>query len=241
MKIEPLKQFTISEIIHVKLAGYNISYTNSALAISIVLALIILFFTLSLKNKNIIPTRLQMAAEIIYEMILAMVNDTAGIEAKKYMPFIFSLFIFILFCNLWGMIPHTFAVTSHIAITFGMAAFIFIAVTVIGFIRHGTNYLKLFLPDGVPVIMSPLLVVIELFAYLSRPVSLSIRLAANVVAGHIVMKVLASFTIMAGFFGIFPLGLLALLTGFEIFVAILQAYIFSILTCVYLNDALNLH
>lgn len=139
------------------------------------------------------------------------------------------------------MLPYAFTVTSHIAVTMAFAAFIFVCVTVIGFCKHGMHYFSLLVPSGTPILMAPMLFVIELIAYLARPVSLSIRLAANMIAGHVVLKVLASMAIMAGFFGIFPLMLLTLLTGFEIFVAVLQAYIFSILTCVYLNDALNLH
>lgn len=237
----PLEQFNIKVLLPIKVAGLDVSFSNSSLMMLIVLLITALFLFLGTRSSKAVPNRLEAAVEVLYDMIENMVKSTAGSEARKYLPFIFSLFIFILFCNLFSMLPYAFTVTSHIAVTMVFAAFIFVCVTVIGFCKHGMHYFSLLVPSGTPILMAPMLFVIELIAYLARPVSLSIRLAANMIAGHVVLKVLASMAIMAGFFGIFPLMLLTLLTGFEIFVAVLQAYIFSILTCVYLNDALNLH
>ncbi|WHQ46391.1 MAG: F0F1 ATP synthase subunit A [Candidatus Midichloria sp.] len=241
MIINPLKQFAIKNLFEFNLLGFNIHFTNSALTMIIVISLAALLLCPVLFNKDGQITKTQAFIEIIYDTITQMIEGTAGAEARKFAPLIFSLFIFVLSCNLFGMIPYSFTVTSHISITFALAAVIFIFITTLGFIKHGTHFLSLFLPKGVPIFMAPLLIIIELFAYLARPISLSIRLAANIIAGHIVLKVLAALTIMVGFLGIFPFALLTILTGFEIFIAVLQAYIFSILTCVYLSDALNLH
>jgi len=171
-----------------------------------------------------------------------MISDTDGLKAKPYFALIFSLFVFVLFCNMFGMIPYTFTVTSHIIVTFVLAAFIFIGVTIIGFMKHGFGYLKLFVPSGVPAVLLPLIVVIEIISYLSRPISLSVRLFANMMAGHTMMKVFGGFVISLGIVGGWlPLSFSVALTGLEILVAFLQAYVFAILTCIYLNDALNLH
>jgi F-type H+-transporting ATPase subunit a len=171
-----------------------------------------------------------------------MINDTAGSGAKSFFPFIFTLFMFILFCNIVGMLPYSFTVTSHIIITFALAAIIFIGVTIIGFVKHGIKYLELFVPKGVPIILLPLIVIIEIISYLSRPVSLSVRLFANMMAGHTMLKVFGGFVISLGLLGGWlPLGFTVALTGLEILIAFLQAYVFAILTCIYLNDALNLH
>lgn len=241
MVIDPLKQFIIKTLIEFDILGIHIIITNSAFTMLIAVLLAILLLSMTFFTKNDKITKTQALIEIIYDIVNQMVEGTAGKKAKKFIPLIFSLFIFILFCNLLGIIPYSFTVTSHISITFAMAATIFIFVTILGFIKHRTHYLSFFLPKGMPIFMAPLLLVIELFAYLARPISLSVRLAANMIAGHIVLKVLAAFVVMSGFLGIFPLALLTILTGFEIFIAVLQAYIFSMLTCVYLGDALNLH
>jgi len=171
-----------------------------------------------------------------------MINDTAGSNAKIFFPFVFTLFMFVLFCNMVGMLPYSFTVTSHIIVTFVLAAFVFVGVTIIGFIKHGIKYLELFVPKGVPVVLLPLIVVIEIISYLSRPVSLSVRLFANMMAGHTMLKVFGGFVISLGLLGGWlPLSFSVALTGLEILVAFLQAYVFAILTCIYLNDALNLH
>ena len=171
-----------------------------------------------------------------------MISDTAGSKAKPYFPFIFSLFMFVLFCNMLGMLPYSFTVTSHIIVTFALAVIIFIGVTIIGFINHWVGYLKLFIPSGVPVFLLPLIVIIEIISYLSRPVSLSVRLFANMMAGHTMLKVFGGFVISLGIIGGWlPLSFTVALTGLEILIAFLQAYVFAILTCIYLNDALNLN
>ncbi len=238
----PLEQFEIKKIIDISIAGIDLSFTNSSLMMCIILIAGITLLFLSARKINATPSRLQSAAELFYNMVSDMVIGTAGTRGKKYIPFVFTLFLFLLLANLLGMIPYSFTVTSHLAVTLGLSTVVFIGVTVIGFIRHGTHFLSFFLPEGTPIIMAPLMIFIELFAYLARPISLSVRLAANMTAGHIILKVLASMIIMSGYLlGVLPFVLLTILSGFEIFIAVLQAYIFTILTCVYLNDALNLH
>lgn len=196
------------------------------------------------RKQALVPGRLQGTAEMLYGFVENMIAEVAGKEGLKYFPFIFTLFMFVLLCNLFGMIPVvSFTVTSHIAVTFAMAVFIFLFVTLIAIFKHGpVKFLHFFVPEGTPLVMVPLLFFIEVFSYLARPVSLSIRLAANMMAGHVAMKVIAGLIITFGLVGVgtmFPL--LIFLTGFEIAIAIIQAYIFTILTCVYLNDALHLH
>ncbi len=244
----PLQQFEITPIIPIEVYGYNLSFTNSSLFMLLSLLSVFALFGFGMRKNSPHPSRLQALAEIIYEMVQNLTHSTAGKKADKFIPLVFTIFIFILTCNLLGMLPYSFTVTSHIIVTFGMAIVIFLGVTLLGFIKHGTHFFRLFLPEGVPLFMAPLILCIELFAYLARPVSLSIRLAANMTAGHVVLKVLASFIVMAStasgafkIFGVLPFALLTIVTGFEIVVAMLQAYIFTILACVYLNDALNLH
>jgi F-type H+-transporting ATPase subunit a len=199
-------------------------------------------FNLGSKIKYGIQIKIQLLAELSYSFVAKMISDTAGSKARPYFAFIFSLFMFVLFCNMFGMIPYTFTVTSHIIVTFMLAAFIFIGVTIIGFIKHGFGYLKLFVPSGVPIVLLPLIIVIEIISYLSRPISLSVRLFANMMAGHTMMKVFGGFVVSLGIVGGWlPLSFSVALTGLEILVAFLQAYVFAILTCIYLNDALNLH
>jgi len=190
---------------------------------------------------SLVPGKVQACGEAIFLLIDGMLLSTAGKKSQKFFTLIFSLFMFILISNSIGMIPSVFTTTSHISVTFTLAIFVFIVVTVVGFVKNGVGYFSILLPKGTPMFLAPLIIFIELFAYLARPISLSIRLAANMTAGHVVLKVLATFVILSGLFGIMPLILLTILTGFEIFISILQAYIFSILTCAYLSDALNLH
>jgi F-type H+-transporting ATPase subunit a len=179
---------------------------------------------------------------MIYEFVSKMIGDTAGKDARPYFPFILSLFLFVLVSNMIGMIPYSFTVTSHIIVTFALALFVFVGVTIIGFAKHGLSYLKLFVPSGVPAILLPLIVIIEIISYLSRPISLSVRLFANMMAGHTMLKVFGGFVVSLGILGGWlPLGFSIALTGLEILVAFLQAYVFAILTCIYLNDALHLH
>lgn len=238
----PLEQFEIHPIIELHLFGYDISFTNSSLFMTFAFLVIFAFVMLSVCNIKLIPGRMQAVAEMFFNMVNDMVIGTSGKKAEKFVPFILSLFAFILTANLLGMIPYSFTVTSHLAVTFGLAIFIFLGVTIIGIVKHGVKFLELFLPSGTPILMAPLMIFIELFAYLARPISLSVRLAANMTAGHIILKILASMIIMSSIFiKVLPFALLTVLTGFEFFIAALQAYIFTILTCVYLNDALNLH
>lgn len=236
----PLAQFEIHPIIPFKMGGLDLSFTNSSLWMVIVIGMITLLLSVATSRRQLVPGRVQAGSEMLVEFVSGIIQDNAGSKGMKYFPFIFSLFMFILFCNLFGMIPTSFTVTSHIIVTFAMAGIVFLGVTLIGFAKHGLHYFSLFLPKGTPWWMIPLMITIELISYLSRPISLSIRLAANMMAGHLLLKIMAGF-VAAGLVGIFPFAFLLLFTGFEIFVACLQAYIFTLLTCIYLNDALNLH
>ena len=243
MATNPMHQFEVYKIgPKIDLGGINLSYTNASLFMTIsgILILLLLFF--GTKKKSLIPSKLQLITELSYTFVAKMINDTAGSSAKSFFPFIFTLFMFVLFCNMVGMLPYSFTVTSHIIVTFVLAAIIFIGVTIVGFIKHGLKYLELFVPKGVPALLLPLIVVIEIISYLSRPISLSVRLFANMMAGHTMLKVFGGFVISLGLLGGWlPLGFSVALTGLEILVAFLQAYVFAILTCIYLNDALNLH
>ena len=208
--------------------------------ISAILISILLLF--STREKKLIPSKIQLISEMLYNFIAKMISDTAGKKAKPYFPFIISLFIFILFCNMVGMLPYSFTVTSHIIVTLTFAIFIFIGVNILGFVIHGFKYLKIFVPSGVPVILLPMITIIEIISYLSRPLSLSVRLFANMMAGHTMLKVFGGFVVSLGLIGGWlPLSFAVALTGLEILIAFLQAYVFAILTCIYLNDALNLH
>ena len=243
MAANPMSQFKVYRIgPEIKFGNIDLSFTNASLFMLISAFTICLFLYFSSKQKSIIPSRLQLISEIFYNFIAKMISDTAGSKAKPYFPFIFTLFMFILLCNMIGMLPYSFTVTSHIIVTLIMALFIFAAVTIIGFVKHGFKYLSIFVPSGVPVVLLPLITVIEIISYLSRPVSLSVRLFANMMAGHTMLKVFGGFVISLGLLGGWlPLSFSVALTGLEILVAFLQAYVFAILTCIYLNDALNLH
>ncbi len=243
MAANPMSQFDVYRIgPEIKVGALDISFTNASLFMILSTVSILLIFNIGSKKNSILPNKIQLLAELSYTFVSKMISDTAGSKAKPYFAFIFSLFMFVLFCNMFGMIPYTFTVTSHIIVTFVLASFIFIGVTVIGFIKHGFGYLKLFVPSGVPAVLLPLIVVIEIISYLSRPISLSVRLFANMMAGHTMMKVFGGFVISLGIVGGWlPLSFSVALTGLEILVAFLQAYVFAILTCIYLNDALNLH
>ncbi len=243
MAANPMHQFQVYRIgPEIKFGTVDLSFTNASLFMLLSAVSICLFLYFGSKQKRIIPGRLQLISEIFYNFIAKMISDTAGSKAKPYFPFIFTLFMFVLLCNMIGMLPYSFTVTSHIIVTLVMALFIFVAVTIIGFIKHGFKYLKIFVPQGVPVVLLPLITIIEIISYLSRPVSLSVRLFANMMAGHTMLKVFGSFVISLGLLGGWlPLSFSVALTGLEILVAFLQAYVFAILTCIYLNDALNLH
>jgi F-type H+-transporting ATPase subunit a len=238
----PLEQFEIKRLIPIDIGGLDLSFTNSALFMLIAVALATLLLTYSMRTRALVPGRLQSMAELSYEFIANMIRENVGTEGRRYFPFIFTLFMFILFGNLLGMMPYSFTYTSHIIVTFALAAVVFVGVTVIGFVRHGMKFLKLFVPEGVPVFLLPLLVVIEILSYLTRPISLSVRLFANMMAGHTMLKVFGGFVVALGVLaGWAPLAFVVALTGLEIGIAFLQAYVFTILTCIYLNDAIHLH
>jgi len=244
----PLKQFEVQPIIDINLFGLDVSFTNSALWMTITTVFIIGFFTFPfLKSKktnsveDLYPSRLQVASELGFNFISSLINDTIGKEGKKYFPLVFALFMFILFGNLFGMIPYSFTFTSHIIVTLALALGVFIFVTILGFVKHGVKFFGFFVIPGLPIYMLPLLIPIEVISYLSRPISLSVRLFANMLAGHTLLKVFAGFVSALGFFGILPLVFIIALTGLEILIAFLQAYVFAILTCLYINDALHLH
>ena len=247
-KMDPLHQFEIQPLIPFSIDGFNLAYTNSALFMTLTVIIATLFMIVGSRQAAVVPGRFQSLAEMFYSFVSNMVRDTAGEEARPYFPFVFTLFAFVLLGNLLGMTPFAFTFTSHIVVTFALALLVILVVTAIGFYRHGLHFLHLFVPPGVPLLLAPLIVPIELVSYLARPISLSVRLFANMLAGHIVLKVIASFVVMlvgAGALG--AVGALPLIAfkigfvGFEIFVALLQAYIFSVLTCVYLHDAVYMH
>jgi F-type H+-transporting ATPase subunit a len=238
----PLQQFEVKTLIPIHMGGVDASFTNASMFMMFAVAGVATFLMLSMRGRALVPTRWQSMAELSYEFIAGMVRDNVGNEGRKYFPFVFSLFMFILFANLIGLLPYSFTFTSHIIVTFAMAITVFLGVTVIGIVRHKLHFLSFFMPAGVPAVMAPILIPIEIVSYLSRPVSLSIRLFANMMAGHTMMKVFAGFVIPLGILGGWaPLAVDVALTGFEFLVAFLQAYVFTILTCLYLNDAIHLH
>lgn len=234
----PLAQFEIKTWIDINVLGFDVSFTNASFFMMLVVLAISIFVIGGMSKASAVPGRWQSMVELVYEFISNMLYESVGPEARKFFPFVFSLFMFILFANLMGMIPGTFTVTSHIAVTLAFAAVVFIGVTVVGFMKNGMGFLKLFVPSGTPFLLTVLLVVIELISYLVRPMSLSVRLFANMMAGHTLLKVLAGFIFSLGLaLGWLPLLFITALTGLEIIVAILQAYVFAMLTCIYLNDA----
>lgn len=239
--IDPLHQFEIRPIIQFTPNGVDLSFSNSAFAMLLALVGITAFFFLGIRNKKNIPGRIQALVEISYNLVANMVMENVGSCGIKYFPFIFSIFFFVLFGNLIGMVPYMFTFTSHIVVTFALAMVVFLFVTLLGFCLHGMRFFSYFVPKGVPFILKPILVPIEVLSYFSRPVSLSIRLFANMMAGHTILKVFAAFSVMLGACGVVPVAVNIALTGFEILVACLQAYVFAILSCVYLHDAIYLH
>ena len=241
-KHSPLEQFEIVPLNNAEVGGYDISFTNSSLSMVLTVAAITLFLTLTVNTRSIVPSRLQLISELMYNFVAQLLNDTVGEQGKKYFPFVFSLFMFVLIGNMVGMIPYQFTFTSHIIVTFALAAVVFIGVTILGFANHGIKFFTFFYIPGVPFYMHPLLIPIEVISYLSRPISLSVRLFANMLAGHTLLKVFAGFVVAMPFFtGALPLAFIVALTGLEILIAFLQAYVFAILTCLYINDAYHLH
>ncbi len=237
----PLEQFEIKALVPIRVGTLDASFTNASLFMAIAVVAVTVFVVGGMRGRALVPGRWQSMAELSYEFIAGMVRENVGSEGRRYFPFIFSLFMFILLGNLLGLVPYSFTFTSHIIVTFAMAAFVFLLVTVVAVVRHGLRFFTYFFPEGAPVAMAPLIIPIEILSYLSRPVSLSIRLFANMMAGHTMLKVFALFTVSMGVFGVAPLAVNVALTGFEVLVAVLQAYVFTILTCLYLHDAVHLH
>ncbi len=241
----PLKQFAIKPIIPVEVAGYDISFTNASLWMVITVVSSVLFFMVATSKRKIVPGPFQAFAENLLEVASNVVSDNVGKGGKPFFPFVFCLFIFVLFGNLLGLVPGAFTFTSHLAVTGAMAFIIFITITLIGIFKHGLRFFTLFFPSGAPIVSAPVLVPIEIVSYLSRPVSLGVRLFANMVAGHVLLKVIGGFVVSLGAFfvipGVVPFVALIAVTILEIMVAVIQAYVFAILTCVYLHDALHLH
>jgi len=242
----PLHQFEIARIVPLKVGNVDVSFTNSSLFMLISVVLIIALMVFATRKTSLVPSRWQSMAELSYEFVAKLIVENAGQEGMKYFPFIFSLFMFILVGNFIGLVPHSFTFTSHIVVTFALAAVVFIGVTVIGIARHGFHFLSLFVPHGVPKPLLLLLVPIEVISYFIRPFTLSIRLFANMMAGHMILFIFASFVLPLGIAGFGIAGLIPLMVDvglflLEILVAALQAYVFAILTCLYLRDALYLH
>jgi F-type H+-transporting ATPase subunit a len=244
--IEPIHQFEIVDILPLgNIGGADIAFTNSALFMVLTVAAIGAFLLFSSSQRAIVPGRWQLLSEMSYEFVANIVRSTSGSEGMKFFPLIFSLFMFVLFANLWGMIPYFFTVTSHIVITMALALLVFGTVIVYGFWRNGFKFLKLFVPSGVPMYILPLVTAIEVISFLSRPLSLSLRLFGNIMAGHIVLKVFGGMVVAllaAGGWALLAIGpfvMAVALTGLEFLVAALQAYVFAVLASMYLNDAIH--
>lgn len=237
----PLRQFEIKRLIDINILGWDISFTNAALFMVMAVALICLLFSLGIRKMSLVPGHTQSVVESLYEFVVNLLEESTSGKGKKYVPFVLSIFLFVLMGNLLGMIPYGFTFTSQLIVTFGLATIVFLVVIGAGIYNHGIKFLQLFLPEGAPLVMAPLLIPIEVISFLSRPVSLSVRLFANMMAGHTMLKVFALFTITLGLFGISTVIVNSLLIGFEFLVAVLQAYVFTVLTCLYLNDAIHLH
>ena len=237
----PLHQFAIERLAEIHIGRFDLSFTNSALAMTAAAVIITGVMVVAGRQASMVPGRLQSAVEMAYEFIANMVEENVGQEGRQYFPFLFTLFMFILLGNLLGMIPYSFTFTSHIVVTFAMAATVFLGVTLIGIVRHGFHFLSLFVPQGVPKLLLLLLVPIELLSYCIRPFTLSIRLFANMMAGHTMLVIFAGFTASLGIFFFAPIVMDAAIVLLEFLVAVLQAYVFTILSCLYLKDAIHLH
>lgn len=244
---DPIHQFEIHKIFTLgKIGGQEIAFTNSSAYMLGAVAIVSLLMIAGTAGRHLIPTRVQSMAELSYEFVANNLRSTLGEEGMKFFPFVFSLFMFILTANLIGIVPYTFTVTSHLIVTLALALMVFLTVLLYGLYKNGLKFFKVFVPSGVPMYILPLVTAIEIISFLSRPVSHSVRLFANMLAGHITLKVFAGFVTSLsalGALGIFgaalPLAMTTALTGLELLVAFLQAYVFTILTCIYLNDALH--
>ena len=247
MAMNPMEQFTIRSIVPLHIGGYDVSFTNQSLLMVIVAVAASLFLTLAMAKKSLVPSRAQSMAEMSYEFVANMIQSSTGDDGLRFFPFVFTLFVFVLFSNFFGMIPGSFTVTSQIAVTFTLASLVILTVIVTGFIKHGIGFLKLFVPAA-PWYLLILLVPIEVISFLTRPISLSVRLFANMLAGHTMLAVFGGFVVLLGGAGgvlsllsVAPMALIVAIMLLELLVAFLQAYVFAILTCIYLNEALHLH
>jgi len=247
MHLNPMEQFELKPILPLHLFGYDISFTNQSLLMVVVVAAVSLFLPLAMSRRSLVPSRAQSMAEISYEFVANMINSAAGEDGLVFFPFVFTIFLFVLFSNFFGLVPWSFTVTSQICVTFALAAVVILTVLVTGFLKHGIGFLKLFVPEA-PLLLLVLLVPIEIISFLTRPISLSVRLFANMLAGHTMLQVFAGFVVALGGAGgilsvlsVAPMALIVAIMAFEILVAFLQAYVFAILTCIYLNEALHLH
>lgn len=245
---DPIKQFVITPIIPFEVAGIDLSFTNSSLWMAIGAITAATFLILATRKKALVPGRLQVSAEMLYEFIASMIRENTGPKGRQYFPLIFTIFIIVLMGNVLGLLPYSFTYTSHIIVTFMLAALIFVVVTILGIVNHGTKFFSLFAPAGVPLALQFLIVPIELLSFLIRPVTLSVRLFANMVAGHLMLKVFAGFsTMVLGLglggvvVGLVPMFFNVAIFALELLVALLQAYIFAILSAIYLKDTVDLH
>lgn len=246
MATNPMHQFEVNPLIPFQLGGIDLSFTNASLWMVIAVVVSSLFFALASRRAEIIPGRLQAAGEAAYDFVANLITDNLGSRGKEYFPLVFTLFIFVYACNTLGMIPYSFTVTSHLAVTAALSLLIFFTVIVIGLFRHGFHFLGIFVPSGVPAALLPLVIIIEFISFLSRPITLSVRLFANMVAGHVMLKVIAGFSIMFMAAGgvawaatVLPIAMNVLMIGFEFFIAFIQAYVFAVLTCIYLKDTIE--
>ena len=248
MATDPIEQFHIVNLFPIaKIGNTDIMFTNSAAFMLAAVVVITAFLVIGTARRGLVPSRLQSAAELSYEFVASTVRSTAGSEGMRFFPFVFTLFMFILTVNMIGLIPYTFTVTSHIIVTAALAITVFLTVLLYGLFRHGFHFFNLFVPKGVPVYILPLIVFIEVLSFVSRPISHSVRLFANMLAGHITLQVFAGFIILMGSAmgaigwagGVLPFGMIVILMALETLVAFLQAYVFAILTCIYLNDAIH--
>ncbi len=245
-KVDPIHQFQITKILPIHVGHYDVSFTNSSLFMAIVVVLTTGFLVMASSGRAMVPGRWQLVAEMAYGFVAGTLRDAAGKAGMKFFPLVFSLFMFVLVANLVGLVPYFFTVTSHIIVTFALAMVVILTVVIYGIWKHGFHFFGLFVPSGVPMALVPLVTLIEIISFLSRPISLSVRLFANMLAGHITLKVFAGFVVSlsaAGAVGIFgaalPLAMTVALTALEFLVAFLQAYVFTVLTCMYLNDAIH--
>lgn len=237
----PLEQFTVERLIPIHVGSVDLSYTNSALLMTIAVLLATLLLVAATARAALVPGRWQSVAEMMYEFVAGMVTENVGRAGQPYFPLVFTIFVFILFGNLLGLIPYSFTFTGQVVVTFALALFVFLFVTALAFVKHGISFFKFFFPPGAPIVMAPLLVPIEIISYLTRPVSLALRLFANMLAGHTMLAVFAGFTVAMGLFGFLPLSFNVFLLALELVINLLQAYVFAILTCLYLSDAIHLH